>query len=239
MALTLPPTPPNRNSPFEYSDRADAFLGWWAAFVGEYNEDFGNRAGSAGIAAATGTPNTVQLDPGFFLHGAPDGCSFTFQVTTGNTAAVTMLLDGENYATATPQGAALPSGYLISGMTYLARMSNETWVIHRPIRKIENSNGVALQLEDGTQFCYHNKASTTGPNVASGALYNSGAAADDWTFPAAFTDTSYTIHGATNVAGRWLCFSSFSTTSIGINQWSAVSAGTNANLRLMAVGRWY
>jgi hypothetical protein len=236
MPLTPPPTPPNRSNPTLYSERADAMLGWLATFGAEYNADFGMRVGHAGQSYYS---DTVTLNPGFFDNGTPDGCGFTFTVLTTNTGTVTLIVDGDSALGQTPQGAALPAGYLVPGVLYTAMREGAVWVIRRPPRRISNANGIALQYEDGTQICFFNFASTGTPNVAVGSLFNSGAGSDTWTFPAAFINTDVVVTGSTNLSGRWLAFSGITTTSVGINQFSATSAGTTANLRLMAIGRWY
>jgi hypothetical protein len=208
-----------------------------STFAAEYNADFGKRAGYAGSSAVTA--GVVTLSPGFFVNGVADGNAFTFRVTNSNTGAVALLLDGTSYGTVTPTGVALPAGYLVAGITYTARRSGSSWVIHRPVQRTSNANGIALQFEDGTQVCFFNFASTGTPNVAVGSLFNAGAGADTWTFPAAFINTDVVVTGSTNLSGRWLAFSGITTTSVGINMFSATSAGTAANLRLMAIGRWY
>lgn len=236
MPLTPPPTPPSRSNPTDYSSRADAMLGWMATFASEYNADFGMRVGYAGQSYYS---DTVTLNPGFFNNGTPEGSGFSFNVLTTNTGTVTIIIDGDSALANTPYGAALPAGYLVPGLLYHARRVGSVWQVSRPIRRVSNANGIALQFEDGTQVCFFNFTSTGTPNNATGSIFQSGAAADTWTFPVAFLNTDVVVTGATSTSGRWLAFSSLTTTSVGINMFSATSAGTTANLRLMAIGRWY
>lgn len=75
MPMTPPPTPPSREDPSNFSDRADAFLGWFPTHVAEIDAamddmDANVAAAQAAAAAAVSAPGTSATSTTSLTIGA-------------------------------------------------------------------------------------------------------------------------------------------------------------------------
>lgn len=100
-----------------------------------------------------------------------------------------------------------------------------------------NANGEYARYADGTQIC-QSPVLSGDVTTALGSLFRL-AAEGTWTLPAAFINTSYSVHGnPINNARHWAQGRPSSTSAVEYQILSAVSQ-TGRTARLTAIGRWF
>lgn len=229
MAITPPPPPPNSGDPANFNARADAFLGWFPAFVSQFNADL-PFISSKGWATYGGSANAITLTAG--VVSLVRGVQVRFRATASNTAAATINLDGLGaIACRTITGAVLPAGYIRTDADTVATYDGTYWIVDRQLERGANANGSFYRDASGYQSCW------AGLDTQNGAERSI-------TFPATFVS-------ATTALSVALAPVSSSLTSLSPRLTAKSDAGmdvscfNNANARIstrveyVATGRWY
>ena len=102
-----------------------------------------------------GTANTVTLAPAFARTAYVAGDEFRFRATATNTGATTINVNGLGAKTAvTVTGAALPAGYIRTGVDTVCVYDGTNFVVQRDMERGSNANGTYVKYADGTLECY-------------------------------------------------------------------------------------
>lgn len=101
-----------------------------------------------------GSANAVALTPAFTRTAYAVGDEFRFRASAANTGATTINVGGLGAkAAVTVTGAALPPGYIRSGVDTVCTYDGARFVVGREIEYGSNANGNYVKLADGTAIC--------------------------------------------------------------------------------------
>ena len=104
-----------------------------------------------------GTANVVTLAPAFARTAYVAGDEFRFRAAAANTGATTINVGGLGAKTAvTVTGAALPAGYIRTGVDTVCVYDGANFVVERDMERGSNANGTYVKYVDGTLECYGN-----------------------------------------------------------------------------------
>lgn len=233
MAITPPPTPPNTGNPAQLEERADAFFGWFPAFVTDFNNDLPLLRGRT-YATRGGTANAITLNTGGVALAV--GMQVRWRAAAVNTGPVTINVDGQGAIEArTVTNVALPAGYIRTDVDTVATYDGTRWIVDRQVEAGSNANGAFQRTADGTLLCWG--FTTTSPTAETVAVFPasfaSSSPSDDIMVTLGVNSTSTT----SAIAAR---FTGLTTTSMSV---SAFRADTQARIAtrvtFIAVGRWY
>lgn len=146
-----------------------------------------NHTGPLNWAWATygGTANTVTLAPAFARTAYVAGDEFRFRATAANTGAATINVGSLGAkAAVTVTGAALPAGFIRTGVDTVCVYDGTKFVVQREIERGSNANGRYVRFADGTQLCNR-------PDLVFGGSESDPAGtirSVPWVFPAAFSE---------------------------------------------------
>ena len=204
-----------------------------------------NHTGPLNWAWATygGTANTVTLAPAFARTAYVVGDEFRFRATATNTGATTINVNGLGAKTAvTVTGAALPAGYIRTGVDTVCVYDGTNFVVQRDMERGSNANGTYVKYADGTQMCW---GGVDMPNTAPHALAV-------WTFPSAFSTAPNCLAVPRSIVGgggsaaavgelnRNGLYYSASATNLQLNSYNYQTPQTNiVGLGITAQGVWY
>lgn len=136
-----------------------------------------------------GTANAITLTTGLSLSSLTTGQEFRFRASSANTGAMTANVDGIGAVTVkTVTGADTPAGYIRADVDTVARYDGTNLVASRGIQSGSGANGIWTRFEDGTQVCTIERLTL---NFSTALRL-----AATWTFPAAFSATSYSVHAS-------------------------------------------
>lgn len=140
-------------------------------------------------ATCGGTANAVTLTTGLSLSSLTTGQEFRFRASSANTGAMTANVDGIGAVTVkTVTGAGTPSGYIRTDVDTIVRYDGTNFVASRGVESGSGANGIWTRFEDGTQVCANERLTL---NFSTALRL-----AATWTFPAAFSATSYGVHAS-------------------------------------------
>lgn len=194
-------------------------------------------------ATYDGTANTVTLAPAFTRTAYATGDEFRFRATATNTGAVTINVNGLGAKTAvTVTGAALPAGYIRTGVDTVCVYDGTNFVVQREVEIGSNANGRYVKEADGRLTCAATATADTPVSMSWGSSYLSVAVL--MSFPHAFVGPSNDV--AYKRADRYIAGESAAfgltqvatTTTITSYVVSPVSSG-RCRLGYEATGRWY
>ena len=101
-----------------------------------------------------GTANTVTLAPAFARTAYVVGDEFRFRATATNTGATTINVGGLGAkAAVTVTGAALPAGYIRTGVDTVCVYDGAQFVVEREMERGSNAGGVFFRSADGQLSC--------------------------------------------------------------------------------------
>jgi hypothetical protein len=178
-----------------------------------------------------GTVNAITLTTGSNLDAVATGQVLSFRAASSNTTSVTINVDGIGAAvTVTPTGAALPAGYIRTGIDTFVLYDGTSFVVYRAPEVGTGTNGSWHRFEDGTLIQRH-------------TLGSSASAEATWTFEVPFASTTtMSVTGSTTGAGtgvRAWRYVAKSTTAIEFSVFNASDARVAVSTDMIAVGRWY
>lgn len=242
MPFTAGPTPPSTSDPSTFSSRMTAWVAWLVGtFVPELTAAMLGYGPGAPFATYGGTADAITLTSNLNLGSLVAGQRVAFQATAANTGAATINLDGLGAVSCvTVTGAALPFGYIRTGVWTFAWYNGTAWVVDRLPEAGSNASGRYTKFADGTMICVQEIGVALASSTASGSIFTSGAEAT-WTFPAAFLSTGGLAVGGTfrSAAHMWLRVRTSAATTAEYRAFSAVSIATAQSVELFAIGRWY
>lgn len=100
-----------------------------------------------------GTANAITLTTGLSLSALTTGQEFRFRATSANTAATTINVDGIGALTAkTVTGAALPSGYIRTGIDTVCRYDGTDIIVSRADEAYIDPTSLSYSLESADPF---------------------------------------------------------------------------------------
>lgn len=189
-------------------------------------------------ATVGGTANAIALTSPVALA---IGAKLRFRAASQNTGAATIALNGgAAVACRTITGAALPSGYIRTDVDTEAVYDGTNWVLGREIERGSNANGEFAKFADGTMICTQR---LTAAALAIATAYFGGfrsAAANVWTYPAAFTALPRVTATIVNGTAFGAILGTISATTADWYPTAVTSqAGTDRTVDLLAVGRWF
>lgn len=146
-----------------------------------------------------GTANAITLAPAFARTAYVVGDEFRFRATATNTGAATINVGGLGAkAAVTVTGAALPAGYIRTGVETVCIYDGTRFVVQREMERGSNANGTYVKFSDGTQICW---GAVTMPNTAPSAQTIWSYPSSFITSPACMFATNSTIDGNGNAQG--------------------------------------
>ncbi len=191
-----------------------------------------------------GTANAITLTTVQPFAALVTGPQVRFLATAANTGATTINLDSRGaVACVTVTGAALPSGYIRTGVWTFAWYNGTNWVVDRLPEYGSNANGAYVRLASGHQTCWRTVDDTADAwNTASASLYVRGTPMS-LTHPAAFSAAPTIAASAERNDGSVLGVNvrTVSTTAVTLMPWInvALTAGTTKYVHYRAEGLWY
>lgn len=205
--------------------------------------DRANHTGSLNWSwsAYGGTANAITLAAAYKREALSHGDVLRFRATSTNTGASTIKLDGLAVVPAvTVTGAAMPAGYIRTGVDTVAVYDGARWIVDRAPEHGSNANGTYTRYADGRQFCEYSATVTQSANLPNGPLFHG---TREWVFPSAFslppsvTMGSFLISTGVSWGGF---YRTAITTSAGLRVFDVV-ARTNepAQVNVSAQGFWY
>lgn len=226
MAITSPPPPPNSGNPAQFNERADAFLGWLATFVVDFNADLPLLRGRT-YATRTGTANAIVLTTGGVSLAV--GMQVRWRAAAANTGAVTINVDGQGAIEArTVTGAVLPAGYIRTDADTVATYDGTRWIVDRQIERSGNANGQFVRFADGTQIC---RSLVTLTSTSEDTAV---------TYPASFSTIPSVVVTPQSGAPRISGLSESPTTATFLfNLFSTAGSRQASSARWIAYGDWY
>lgn len=196
--------------------------------------------GAAPSSRATvgGTANAVALTSPVALA---TGAKLRFRAASQNTGAATIALNGGTaVACRTITGVALPAGYIRTDADTEAVYDGTYWVLGREIERGSGANGEYTKFADGMMICTHR---LTAAALAIATAYFGGfrsAAANVWTYPAAFTAVPRVTAAIVNGTAFGAILGTISATTADWYPTAVTSqAGVDRTVDLLAVGRWF
>lgn len=210
-------------------------------------------------ATVGGTANAITLTTGASLPSLPTGLQLRWLAGSANTGATTINVDGLGaQPCVTVTGAALPAGYIRTGLDTDARWNGTNWVVYREAESGSNDDGKWERHANGWQRCTRfvdlDGLSLT---TAVGPLFRNESNLGPYAFPVPFAsaadvyDLNLTISGSQNstirtsaICGRFRRGqATYGLAWDGIAIISAASAtgtaGEITRISLSATGRWY
>lgn len=122
-----------------------------------YGSHFGTYGGTANVI-------TVSSNRAHTAYVA--GMQVRFRATAANTGATTINVDGLGAKTCvTPNGAALPSGFIRTGIDTVATYDGTNFVVSRAAEAGGNSSKGYLRLENGVLECWGTVTGSASANV--------------------------------------------------------------------------
>ena len=196
--------------------------------------------GSADAITLTSV-NTVPLP------ALQTGDSFTARITTTNTGAATVNIDGIGVLTCkTKTGAALPAGYFRIDVNTRFDYDGTDVIVSRAVESGSNANGSFTRWEDGRQTCCRTDVYNESIANVSGAIFVSAGTFGDDDYASPFVGsvpvTSIDVSASSN-SSFWLANNAVVPTLTKFGQHrlaeSVSTVAENYTARQTAVGFWY
>ncbi|WP_210526392.1 hypothetical protein [Rubellimicrobium arenae] len=230
MPITALPTPPNTGDPANFAPQASALLGALPTFVSEANAMAAAFGPGAPVCTVGGTANAVTLTSGMNISALVAGQRVLFRPAAANTGGATLNLDGRGARTArTITGAALPAGYLRSGVFTEAIYDGTDWIVNRLPERGSNANGDFVRHADGILRCRFNMNTSDTGEVT-------------WSFPALFSTTAGLIIQGTIITAlgpATVVLANLTTSGVGVNGYDVGGTRRTRGVNLAAEGPWY
>lgn len=217
---------------------------WWVGgaigTLAEQQAALGLTGASLEWATYGGTANAITLTPLVARSAYVTGDKVRFRATATNTGATTINVSGLGAKTCvTVTGAALPAGYIRTGVDTEAVYDGTNFVVRRLIERGSNANGEYTRWEDGTQECAYTDSTVVTTSTAAGSIFHS--LSVNYTFPAAFSAVPKVTACAVRLSGVVGAFQPISTSTTQSGSLGAIGAtnSATANHSYIALGRWY
>jgi hypothetical protein len=202
-----------------------------------------NHTGSLNWGWCTygGTANAITLAAAYKREALSHGDVLRFRATSTNTGASTIKLDGLAAVPAvTVTGAAMPAGYIRTGVDTVAVYDGARWIVDRAPEHGSNANGTYTRYADGRQFCEYSATVTQAAEGAYGMLFQG---TREWIFPAVFIAPPSATIGSflMSTGASWgTLYRVSTTTSAGLRVMDVVTRPSQSTqLNVSAQGLWY
>lgn len=204
----------------------------WGTKLNDNADDLDALLGRGSFFATYGgTANALTLALAQPLKAYVTGLQLRFRATAANTGAATVNVDSLGAKTLkTVTGAALPAGYIRTGVDTVITYDGTGFIADRQIETGGTAANWYRRFADGTQMCGTNEIA-------------SASADKTWTFGAAFLDTNYTIAGSQRSGSSggavMVSFGNAAAGSVTFGCWSDTGSRSAQTCSMTAVGRWY